>query len=58
MHIFSIVADCQPWEFECPCGSPRCISQSLVSNGVLDCADGADEGKKYMNIKKMMKKAL
>ncbi|KAK4020739.1 hypothetical protein OUZ56_002690 [Daphnia magna] len=36
--------DCQPWEFTCLCGQPRCITGSLVGNGQLDCADGSDEG--------------
>ncbi|XP_046643778.1 mucin-17-like isoform X4 [Daphnia pulicaria] len=36
--------DCQPWEFTCLCGQPRCISGDLVGNGNLDCADGSDEG--------------
>jgi hypothetical protein len=42
-HLFRI--DCQPWEFTCLCGQPRCITGDLVGNGNLDCADGSDEGK-------------
>ncbi|XP_077982826.1 CD320 antigen-like [Glandiceps talaboti] len=29
--------------FNCPTGSPKCVLQKYVCDGVLDCADGYDE---------------
>jgi hypothetical protein len=39
-HWFSA---CTPYQFECRCGTPRCISNALVHDRKKNCADGSDE---------------
>uniref|UniRef100_A0A914WNJ8 EGF-like domain-containing protein n=1 Tax=Plectus sambesii TaxID=2011161 RepID=A0A914WNJ8_9BILA len=34
---------CTPFQFQCPCGEPRCIAFEKFGDGVNDCADGSDE---------------
>ncbi|CAG7821405.1 unnamed protein product [Allacma fusca] len=38
--------ECGERQHKCICGTPRCIDQELVKNGVQDCQDGSDEVQK------------
>lgn len=38
-----LVSECTVTQFECKCGSPRCIDGNMVKDGKNDCEGGSDE---------------